>query len=133
MQRTDPNRAVELLQATSAIELGMPTASRRSPMCPVYLRGEAYLLLHNGNSAAAEFQKFIHHRGLVANSSWGSLARLGLLTPMRSMLLKTRPPAIKPAPRIRIFSGSGATLIRTFPSSSKPKWSTPNCDSPNCE
>ena len=77
MQRKDPNRAVELLQATSAIELGTPTTPGVT-MCPVYLRGEAYLLLHNGNSAAAEFQKFIDHRGLVANSSWGSLARLGL-------------------------------------------------------
>ena len=24
---------------------------------PVYLRGEAYLMLHDGNAAAAEFQK----------------------------------------------------------------------------
>jgi hypothetical protein len=35
-------------------------------------------MLHNGSAAAAEFQKFIDHRGLVANFPWGALARLGL-------------------------------------------------------
>ena len=47
-------------------------------MCPVYVRGEAYLLLRDGHPAAAEFQKFIDHRGLVVNFPWGALARLGL-------------------------------------------------------
>ena len=47
-------------------------------MLPVYLRGEAYLMSHDGNRAAAEFQKFIEHRSLVRNSPWGALARLGL-------------------------------------------------------
>ena len=47
-------------------------------LCPAYLRGEAYLTLHDGNRAAAEFQKFIDHRGLVVNFPWGALARLGL-------------------------------------------------------
>ncbi len=42
------------------------------------MRGEAYLMLHNGSAAAPEFQKFIDHRGLVANFPWGALARLGL-------------------------------------------------------
>ena len=35
-------------------------------------------MLHDGSRAAAEFQKFIDHRGLVANFPWGALARLGL-------------------------------------------------------
>jgi hypothetical protein len=35
-------------------------------------------MLHDGNAAAAEFQKFIDHRGLVVNFPWGALARLGL-------------------------------------------------------
>jgi hypothetical protein len=42
------------------------------------LRGEAYLMLHDGSAAAAEFQKFIDHYGLVGNFPWGALARLGL-------------------------------------------------------
>ena len=77
LQRKDPNRAVELLKVASPIELGQPTQVTVF-LCPVYLRGEAYLMLHDGNAAAAEFQKFIDHYGLVGNFPWGALARLGL-------------------------------------------------------
>jgi tetratricopeptide (TPR) repeat protein len=77
LQRKDPNRAVELLNLASTIELGQPTMVGVS-LCPAYLRGEAYLMLRDGNAAAAEFQKFIDHRGLVTNFPWGALARLGL-------------------------------------------------------
>jgi len=77
MERQDPNRAIELLKVASSVELGLPT-NIAILMCPVYLRGEAYLMLHNGTRAAAEFQKFIDHRGAVMNFSWGALARLGL-------------------------------------------------------
>jgi serine/threonine protein kinase/tetratricopeptide (TPR) repeat protein len=73
LERKDPNRAVELLKAASAIELG-----DAGTLLPVYLRGEAYLMLHDGNAAAAEYQKFIDHYGIVANFPWGALARLGL-------------------------------------------------------
>src|SRR5271157_321407 len=77
LERRDPRRAIELLNAASTIELGEPTNLAMS-LCPVYLRGEAYLMLHDGDRAAAEFQKFIDHRGLVVNFPWGALARLGL-------------------------------------------------------
>jgi len=77
LQRKDPNRAIEILQVTMMIELGQP-ANITAFLCPVYLRGEAYLMLHDGNAAAAEFQKFIDHRGVVVNFAWGALARLGL-------------------------------------------------------
>ncbi len=77
LERQDPNQAIELLKAASTIELGFPGNLALS-MCPVYLRGEAYLMLHDGNRAAAEFQKFIDHRGVVMNFPWGALARLGL-------------------------------------------------------
>ena len=77
IEHKDPNRAVELLQPASAIELGQPSNLTVS-LCPVYVRGEAYLMLGEGKAAAAEFQKFVDHRGLVANFPWGALARLGL-------------------------------------------------------
>jgi eukaryotic-like serine/threonine-protein kinase len=77
LERKDPNRAIELLKVASPIELGT-SGNLAVVMCPVYLRGEAYLMLHDGNRAAAEFQKFIDHRGLVVNFPWGALARLGL-------------------------------------------------------
>jgi len=78
LERKDPNRAIELLKVASTIELGSITADLTIFLCPAYLRGEAYLMLHDGNRAAAEFQKFIDHRGLVVNFPWGALARLGL-------------------------------------------------------
>jgi len=77
LDRKDPNRAIELLKVASTVELAAPM-NLSIFLCPVYLRGEAYLMLHDGNAAAAEFQKFIDHRGLVANFPWGALARLGL-------------------------------------------------------
>jgi hypothetical protein len=77
LERKDPNRAIELLKTTNSIELGQPIEGTVY-LCPVYLRGEAYLRLHDGNAAVVEFQKFIDHRGLVANFPWGALARLGL-------------------------------------------------------
>ena len=79
LRRNDPNRAIELLKVASATELSADRFTDISVfLIPVYLRGEAYLTLHDGNAAAAEFQKFIDHRGLVANFPWGALARLGL-------------------------------------------------------
>jgi tetratricopeptide (TPR) repeat protein len=77
LERKDPNQAIELLKVASTIELGYPGNLNMS-MCPAYLRGEACLMLHDGNAAAGEFQKFVDHRGLVMNFPWGALARLGL-------------------------------------------------------
>ncbi len=71
LERKDPNQAIELLKVASPIELG-------DSLHPAYLRGEAYLMLRDGNRAAVEFQKFIDHYGLVGNFFWGALARLGL-------------------------------------------------------
>ena len=74
----DPNLAIEQLRKVgSPLELGEPTIVNVY-LCPVYLRGEAYLMLQDGSAAAAEFQKFIDHYGLVGNFQWGALARLGL-------------------------------------------------------
>jgi serine/threonine protein kinase/tetratricopeptide (TPR) repeat protein len=81
LNRKDPNRAIELLKAAASnIELGAMIAGNESTaaLCPAYLRGEAYLMLRDGNRAAAEFQKFIDHRGVVWNYPWGAPARLGL-------------------------------------------------------
>ena len=77
LQHKDPKQAIELLKAASGIELGQPT-NLSVFLCPVYLRGEAYLMLRDGSAAASEFQKFINHYGLVGNFPWGALARLGL-------------------------------------------------------
>jgi hypothetical protein len=44
----------------------------------VYIRGEAYLLLHQGKEAASQFQKFLDYRGVAVNCPLGALARLQL-------------------------------------------------------
>jgi tetratricopeptide (TPR) repeat protein len=75
--RKDPNRAIEVLTVARHIELST-SALVTVVLCPVYLRGEAYLMLHDGKAAATEFQKFIDYRGLAANFPWGAFARLGL-------------------------------------------------------
>jgi tetratricopeptide (TPR) repeat protein len=78
LERKDPNLAIEKLKDASTIELSSITSNLTIFLCPVYLRGEAYLMLHDGNAAAVEFQKFIDNRGVVVNFPWGALARLGL-------------------------------------------------------
>ena len=76
LERKNPNGAIGILKGMGAIELG--DTAPDIYLCPVYVRGEAYLALHDGKSAAAEFQKFVDHYGLVGNFPWGALARLGV-------------------------------------------------------
>jgi eukaryotic-like serine/threonine-protein kinase len=80
LEHRDPNRAIELLQVASNIELGVMVAGNESTvaLCPAYVRGEAYLMLRDGGRAAVEFQKLIDYPGVVESFPWGALARLGL-------------------------------------------------------
>jgi eukaryotic-like serine/threonine-protein kinase len=79
LSRGNAGQAVESLQSATAYELGEGIGSLNfSCILPAYVRGEAYLGAKNGGAAAAEFQKFLEHRGLVANCWTGALAHLGL-------------------------------------------------------
>ncbi len=78
LRRHDPAHAIELLQATSDYERAYGVEVGCPGFAPIYLRGQAWLMLHNGVRAAAEFQKFIDYRTVVRNSPWAMLARLGL-------------------------------------------------------
>jgi serine/threonine protein kinase/tetratricopeptide (TPR) repeat protein len=75
-----PEKAMELLQAALAYELGEPSPGAQvgGTLYPVYVRGEAYLEAGQGQQAAAEFQKLIDHRGIVQNFVLGALAQLQL-------------------------------------------------------
>jgi tetratricopeptide (TPR) repeat protein len=75
-----PAQAVTLLQDTAPYDLAFPPPqySEGGTLYPPYVRGQAYLALHQGKEAAVEFQKFIDHRTIVANYPLASLARLGL-------------------------------------------------------
>ena len=71
-------RAVETLQPAAPYELGSPHGVILLALYPVYVRGEAYLAVHQGSEAAVEFQKILDHRGIVLNEPIGALAHLQL-------------------------------------------------------
>jgi len=71
-------QALVFLEAAAPYELGEPPPIQEGTLYPAYLRGQAYLLAHTGNAAAAEFQKLLDHRGIVVNFPVGALAHLGL-------------------------------------------------------
>lgn len=80
LNRTSPRDALQVLQAAELYELGFPSLGFYNwpNLYPVYVRGEAYLALHQGREAAAEFQKILDHRGIVLNEPIGALAHLQL-------------------------------------------------------
>ena len=75
---SDAAQVLQSLEAAAPYELGEPPPTQEGTLYPAYLRGQAYLLSHNGNAAAAEFQKLLDHRGIVVNFVTGALARLQL-------------------------------------------------------
>jgi serine/threonine protein kinase/tetratricopeptide (TPR) repeat protein len=80
LDRKNPSKAIELLKLASQYDFGSPAPaiSVGGPLVPPYIRGEAYLLSHQGAEAVAEFQKFIDRSYLVGNYPLGALAHLGL-------------------------------------------------------
>jgi len=76
MAQQAPDRAVVALEPALPYELGGPPPG--IPMYPAYVRGLAYLEQKHGSAAAAEFQKFLDHTGIVQNFLLGSLAHLQL-------------------------------------------------------
>lgn len=76
LDRKDPSRAIQALQAAALYELG--DMDHGNTGYPIYLRGEAYLAAHQGAAAAAEFQKILDHPGLILNDPIAALARLGM-------------------------------------------------------
>ncbi len=77
LDANDSAQALVSLEAAAPYELGQPPQFQLGTMYPAYLRGQAYLLAHNGSAAAAEFQKFLDHPGIVLNFPLGALAHLG--------------------------------------------------------
>jgi len=78
VQENDGNSALQALNGMGTLELAAVNGGINVFLCPAYVRGQAYLMLHNGKAAAAEFQKLIDHYGLITNFPWGALARLGV-------------------------------------------------------
>jgi tetratricopeptide (TPR) repeat protein len=85
LNANDPSRALDVLRPAATYEFAQPGicfygagGGSFGAMYPTYLRGEAYLALHQGDEAAAEFQKILDHPGVVLMDPIGALARLQL-------------------------------------------------------
>jgi hypothetical protein len=78
LNRGNAAKAIDTLQAATTYEFGAPSPFQPGTMYPVYVRGQAYLVAHNGSAAAGEFQKMIDHRSISWNFPLGALAHLGL-------------------------------------------------------
>ena len=84
LNHSQPPKALELLQTTVPYELGSPNNGGSEfllgsgSLYPVYVRGLAYLVAHQGAAAAGEFQKILDHRGIVLSDPIGALAHLQL-------------------------------------------------------
>jgi len=80
LDRRKPAEAIKTLEPTAPYERAYPRPQLEggSLMYPAYLRGQAYLPLHQGSEAAGEFQKLIDQRAVVVNCPFGALAHLWL-------------------------------------------------------
>jgi tetratricopeptide (TPR) repeat protein len=70
----DATQALKELDITAPYELGA-AGTFINYLYPAYVRGQVYLLAHNPDAAAAEFQKLLDHSGIVSNFVTGALAR----------------------------------------------------------
>jgi hypothetical protein len=74
----NPTQAIQLLRDARRYELGQPAQVISLNVYPAYVRGEAYLALHDGPAALAEFQKILDNPGMSLNEPIAALAHLGL-------------------------------------------------------
>jgi len=75
LSRANSSQAIVDLEPTVPYEAGQ-AGTFINYVYPAYVRGQAYLLAHKGVAAAAEFQKLVDHRGVVANFVTGALTHL---------------------------------------------------------
>jgi len=76
LKANNSTQAVLSLEPAAPYDLAGPPQFQLGTMYPAFIRGQAYLLAHNGAAAAAEFQRVLDHSGIVLNFVTGSLAHL---------------------------------------------------------
>lgn len=76
LNRKDPLQALESLKMAAPYELGDSDGS--NALFPVFLRGQAFLVAHQGRDAAVEFKKILDHPGTVLSEPIGALAHLDI-------------------------------------------------------
>ena len=80
IDRGNAAKAIEMLRAAIPYELGYPNPEAEGGryLYPVYVRAQAYFLMHRYHESAAEFQKILDHPSLTENCPLGALAHLGM-------------------------------------------------------
>ncbi len=79
INRNHPSKAIESLKTAAPFEIGdQGELEFGALLYPVYVRGQAYLMLHQGAEAEAEFRKLTDHPTMLANNPLFVLAHLGL-------------------------------------------------------
>jgi len=77
ISKNNSSQALVDLEPAAPYELGSAGVFINH-LYPAFVRGQAYLLAHNGTAAAQEFQKLLDHGGIVQNFVTGALAHLQL-------------------------------------------------------
>jgi eukaryotic-like serine/threonine-protein kinase len=77
LSRHEPAKAIAELQPATTYELACLSSHEgfNGSLYAVYVRGLAYLEQRKGAEAAAEFQKILHHRGIVVHDPIGVASR----------------------------------------------------------
>lgn len=78
LDKSDPRKAIDLLEANRPYEFGIPPLAFNhfyGNMYPIYVRGLAYLAMHNAEEAAVEFGRLLAHPGLAVGDPVDAAAR----------------------------------------------------------
>jgi serine/threonine protein kinase/tetratricopeptide (TPR) repeat protein len=75
LDKNNSSQALVDLEPAAPYELGL-AGTDINYLYPAYLRGQAYLLTHDGNATAAEFQKLLDHPGIASNFVTQALTHL---------------------------------------------------------
>lgn len=79
LEAGDAETAISLLEKARPYELSqLSNLSNVTNLYPIYIRGQAYLMMKNSSAAAGEFQKILNNGGIVQNGILGALAKLQL-------------------------------------------------------
>jgi tetratricopeptide (TPR) repeat protein len=78
--RPDTSKAMAELEVAAPYEAGQASGGNTVSVgyYPVYVRAEALRMAKRGKEAAVEYQKILDHPGVIINSPFGALSRLGL-------------------------------------------------------
>lgn len=109
LSRGNPARAVESLDMIRPYELGQPSPSGLAPLYPAYLRGLAYLSMHNAAAAVVEFKKLLDNPGIALNFAPAVLAQLDLARAY-AMANDTRKAASAYAGLLSLWEGADSNI-----------------------